>query len=293
MRRAKPVQRKKSKRSIIRRKNTSAERIIIFARRFGIIAAALVFLGWVGSWFFLSDAAYHTGQWARDKVLNVTADAGFVVEDLLVEGRTYTDSDAIMAIANVAKGDPLFSFDAAAAQSMIERLSWVEAAKVTRRLPDTIHIELTEREPFALWQHQGRVRLIDDEGEVLTDHKLSRFSDLLIVVGKDAPIECGSFLALLSAEPLVREKVESAMHVAGRRWDLTLKNGVTVKLPERNASLALSTLARAQADDALLDKDIKMIDMREQARIVIRTKPGAVQEYKASYNSDGSSGDSI
>jgi len=253
----------------------------------------LVFVGWLGSWFFLSNAAYHTGQWARDKVLNATADAGFVVENLLVEGRHYTDSDAVMAIANVGKGDPLFSFDTKAAKDMLEKLSWVKAAKVSRRLPDTIYIQLTEREPFALWQHQGRVRLIDDEGVILTDHDLSRFRDLLIVVGKDAPQKCRAFLALLSAEPIVQEKVESAMHVGGRRWNLTLKNGVIVKLPEENTALALSTLARAQVDDALLEKDIKMIDMREQDRIVIRTKPGAVQEYKASFNPKSSLVDSI
>lgn len=255
--------------------------------------AGLVFLGWLGSWFFLSDAAYHTTSWAKDKVLGVTADTGFVVENLMVEGREYTDSDAILAIANIQKGDPLFSFDTDAAQSMLEKLSWVEGAQVTRRLPDTIHIQITERAPFALWQNKGRLSLIDDKGVFLTDHKLSRFKDLLIVVGKDAPQECGDFLSLLGAEPLVKEQVESAKHVAGRRWDLTLKNGVLVKLPEEGASLALSKLAKAQADDSLLDKDIKMIDMREQARIVIRTKPGAVQEYKATYNSNTTPGNSI
>lgn len=252
-----------------------------------------MFVGWLGSIFFLSDAAYHTANWAKDKVLSATASAGFVVEDLMVEGRKYTDADAILAISNIKKGDPLFSFDTDAAQLMLERLSWVDVAQVTRRLPDTIHIQITERKPFALWQHNKKISLIDDEGVFLTDYKLSRFKDLLIVVGKDAPQECGEFLGLLSAEPTVREKVESAMHVAGRRWDLTLKNGVVVKLPEEDVSLALSTLAKAQEQDALLDKDIKMIDMREATRIVIRTKPGAVQEYKATYHSNAASGSSI
>tara|TARA_B100000508_G_scaffold139973_1_gene139528 strand:- start:998 stop:1876 length:879 start_codon:yes stop_codon:yes gene_type:complete len=291
--RSSKVKSRKSKRSIIRRKNTSAERIIFFAKRFGLTFAALVFVGWLGSWFFLSDAAYHTKNWAKDKVLGVTANSGFVVENLMLEGRKYTDADAILAIANIQKGDPLFSFDTDAAQLMLERLSWVKEAHVTRRLPDTIHIQITERQPFALWQHNKKISLIDDEGVFLTNYKLSRFKDLLIVVGKDAPQESGDFLKLLSAEPTVREKVESAMYVAGRRWDLTLKNGVTIKLPEEEVSLALSTLAKAQVEDALLDKDIKMIDMREQARIVIRTKPGAVQEYKATYHSNTTSGNSI
>jgi len=214
------------------------------------------------------------------------------VDNLLVEGRVHTDVDAIMAIANIRKGDPLFAFDAAGAQDMLERLSWVKNARVQRKLPDTIHIEITERAPFALWQHDKRISLIDDEGVVLTDHNLKRFADLLIVAGKSAPQESSHFLSLLSAEPAVRNKVASAMHVAGRRWNLTLQNGVSVKLPEEGTALALSTLAKAQMEDGLLDKDIQAIDMREATRIVVQTKPGAVQDYKASYQIPAS-GDAI
>ena len=216
----------KSKRSIIRRKNTSAERIISFAKRAGVILAVLVFVGWVGSWFFLTEANEKTSYWAKEKLLNATASAGFSVKNLMVEGREYTDYDAILAIANIQKGDPLFSFNARAAKDMLEKLSWVKEAHVERRMPDTIYIEVVEREPFALWQNNKRLSLIDDEGVFLTNHKLNRFKDLLIVVGKEAPQECGEFLSLLNSEPFVHEKVESVRHVAGRRWDLALKNGV-------------------------------------------------------------------
>lgn len=255
--------------------------------------AVIVFVGWLGSWFFLSDAAYHTANWAKDKMLGVSSNAGFTVNDLMVEGREYTDVDAVLAIANIQKGDPLFSFDTKSAKNLLEKLSWVKSAKVERRLPDTIYIKITEREPFALWQNNGKISLIDDKGVFLTDNNLARFKDLIIVVGKHAPQESGEFLSLLNSEPTVKDKVESAMYVAGRRWDLKLKNGVQVKLPEKDTEFALSKLSKAQIDDGLLDKDIKTIDMRDNDRIVIRIKPGAVQEYKASYNSNASSGDSI
>lgn len=266
------------------------------AKKFGLVLGVFVLIGWLGSWFFLSDADYHTKSWAQDKTLDFTADLGFTVKDLLVEGRHYTDADVVMAIVNIRKGDPLLSFDTKSAQDMLSKLSWVKTAYVERRLPDTIYIELTERKPFALWQNNKQVKLIDDEGVFLTDHKLDRFKDFIMVVGKDAPKHSGDFLTLLNVETIVRDKVETAQYVGDRRWDLILKNGITVKLPENDVSLALSQLAGAQEDEALLDKDIKMIDMREVDRIVIRTKPGAVQdyqEYKASYKSNTASGDSI
>jgi len=265
-------------------------------RKFGLVLGVFVLIGWLGSWFFLSDADYHTKTWAHEKTLGFTADLGFTVKDLLVEGRHYTDADAVMAIVNVRKGDPLFSFDTKSAQDMLNKLSWVKSAHVERRLPDTIYIGLTEREPFALWQNNKQIKLIDEDGVFLTDHKLDRFKDYIMVVGDEAPEHSGDFLKILNVETIVRDKVESAQYVGDRRWDLVLKNGITVKLPENDVSLALSRLSLAQTEEALLDKDIKMIDMREVDRIVIRTKPGAVQdyqEYKASYKSNTASGDSI
>jgi cell division protein FtsQ len=102
-------------------------------------------------------------------------------------------------------------------------------------------------------------------------------------VGDDAPQEAPSFFKLLEAEPELWKRVDAAKLVSGRRWDLKLKNGVEVKLPEEELTVALRRLAVLQEEDQLMDKDIMTIDVREPERVTIRTKPGAVQEYKASY----------
>jgi cell division protein FtsQ len=139
----------------------------------------------------------------------------------------------------------------------------------------------------ALWQSGGKLKLIDGEGVVLTDSGLSKFRDLLLVVGENAPAHVGDLNALLQGQPDVRDKVEAAIYVSGRRWDLRLKSGqtgneVTVRLPENDPGLALARLARAQHEDRLLDKDLTSVDLRDGDRIIVATKPGAVQEYKAS-----------
>lgn len=219
--------------------------------------------------------------------MQVSAASGFAVENILVEGRVYTDTDTLKAITNIQKGDPLFSFHPAEAQDMIEKLSWVRVAHVERRLPDTIYIGLEERKPLALWQREKRVSLIDEEGVVLTDHKLERFKDLMIVVGKQAPEKSPAFLKMLEAEPSIKERAEAASLVSDRRWDVKLESGAVVKFPEENLELALRRLAVTHEEEGILDKNVGVIDVREPDRITVRTKPGAVQEYKAGYNPDG------
>ena len=176
---------------------------------------------------------------------------------------------------------------------MIEKLSWVKAAQVERRMPDTIYIGLEERVPMALWQRHKRLSLIGSEGVILTDHKLERFKDYIIVVGEDVPAKAPEFLRLLRSEPIIQSRVEAATLISKRRWDLTLKNNILVKLPENETALSLRRLAVTQEEENLMDKDIREIDMRDPLRITVRTKPGAVQEYKAGYKTTSHAGGAI
>lgn len=206
---------------------------------------------------------------------------GFQVKDILVEGRLHSDPDVLRALINIERGDPIFAFDPKDAKDMIERIAWVKEAHVERRLPGTIYIGLMERQPMALWQHKKKIRVIDSEGVTLTDRKIGPYKELIILVGESAPKHAPELLQLISAESTLDGRIEAATWVGERRWDLKLKNGITVKLPEDDPGYALRRLSQAQDDDGLLEKDLKVIDMRAADRITVRTRPGAVQEYKA------------
>ena len=235
----------------------------------------------------MSDASERFGDWVNNKVVATTAAYGFQVENILVEGRTYTDAETLKAIVNLDQGDPIFLFKPDQAKQMIEKLSWVKSVRVERRLPDTIYIGLNERVPLALWQHNKKLSLIDTEGVILTENDLSRFKDFIVVVGDDIPVQAPEFLSLLKVEPSIWEQAEAATLVSGRRWDLKLKTGIVVKLPEDNTAVALRRLALMQEKDKLMDKNISVIDIRDQERITIQTKPGAVQKYKAGFQTSG------
>lgn len=252
------------------------------SRQTGLALGVVVFLLWVGLWVVLSGLPGRTVEAVREGFYNKTAEAGFVVNNVLVEGRENTDSDVLLALINVERGDPLFSFHPASAREMIERIAWVKEAHVERRLPDTIYVSLTERKPLALWQNKGRVRLIDREGEVLTERNLKPFSHLMILVGEKAPQKVGHLEMLLAVAPDIQKRIEAATWVGNRRWDLKLKNGAVVRLPEKDEAYALKRLMDSHKAEGLLDKQLKVIDIREHDRIVVRTHPGAVKEYKAS-----------
>lgn len=252
-------------------------------RRFGVVCLVLAGFTWLGAWLVMSNAATKISTWAHNETIELTSSLGFNVSDVLVEGRVYTDPAIIRAIINIEKGDPLFSLNPQAAQDLIEKISWVKTAHVERRWPDTIYIGLEEHTPIALWQKDKQLSLLNTQGELIATKNLTPFKDLVIVIGEDAPQHTPGLIANLKAEEGVYERVESASRVSERRWDLTLKNGMKIRLPENDIGLAIHSIALAQAQDNLLEKDLMSLDVRDPSRMIVRTAPGAAQDYKAGY----------
>lgn len=282
-RRKKPGTRKSTILQRHRRQAKSA-RLIGALRRVGVSTALVVFVLWLGAWIALSGVIDRAQSAISAGFVRHAAAHGFVVQDVLVEGRKYTDPELILGILNIDRGDPIFDFDPARAHENLSKITWISDLSVERRLPGIVYVSIREREPFALWQNNGKLHLIDREGFVISDTQteLARFHDLPFVVGDGARDHASALIDLISAEPLVRERLEAAIYVGKRRWDLRLKNGTAINLPEEDLSLALRRLGDAQERDLLLDKNVQSIDLRETSRIIIQTRPGAVQEYKAS-----------
>ncbi len=260
--------------------------ILPWLRRFGLKMGVALFILWAGTWLHMSGSFAKAGLWAKQSMITASGEMGFVVDDILLEGRVYSDIDFVRAVINIQKGDPLFAFNPAQARTLLERMEWVRHAHVERRLPDKIYIRLSERVPMALWQKDQVLHLLDDRGEeIKTDH-LSRFSDLMIVIGEEAPQKARYLITALQDEPSIFARVEAASWVGNRRWDLRMKSGMKVKLPEEDIAVALRRLYNAQEEDGLLDKKLAAIDLRASDKIILKTKPGGIQEYKAGLKAD-------
>jgi cell division protein FtsQ len=239
---------------------------------------------WFGAWLVAGHIPQKISRAAWDGFLGYSKSAGFQVSQILVEGRENTPHHAIRGVINTKKGDPLFAFDPHQAQKLIERISWVEEAAVSRRWPDTIHVALTERQPLALFETPDHKRmLIDAEGVRLTSDRLQRFDHLPVVYGDGARKNAETLLNYITREPLIAKRLHSAQYIANRRWDIILHNRIRIRLPAQDVALSLRRLSRAHDTRAILDKDLKSIDMREDDRIIVRTAPGKVQDYKAGY----------
>lgn len=251
------------------------------ALKLGLVALPIVMLGGAGTWAYQSGWFGLMGDRITASLIDLTVDAGLEVQEVLVEGRNETDRTAVMAAIQVKRGDPIMKFDPEAARAGLERLRWVATATVERRLPDTVFVKLDERRPMALWQRDGKLALIDRDGEVLTERELGRYNNLLQIIGADAPKHAQELLGHLGTVPALFKRVNAATRIGGRRWDLHLSNGVIVRLPESDIGGALHHLADQEAKQPVLDRDIVAVDLRMPDRLVIQTSTTAAQRRRA------------
>ncbi len=91
------------------------------------------------------------------------------------------------------------------------------------------------------------------------------------MVGRGAETRAKEFLALLDRFPAIREQVRASVLVGERRWNLRLKNGLDVRLPETEVAGALEHLVDARPrGKKLLTRDIAVVDMRLSDRVTVR-----------------------
>ena len=217
-------------------------------------------------------------QYAADRMLSGTARLGLAVNDIKVEGRETTDRETILTALAAGPGTPILAMSPRRAKEQLEALPWVRSAVVERRLPDTLYVRLVERKPLTLWQHGGKIELIDREGAVIPVTRLDRFAKLPMVVGESAASHAAELLDMLATEPDLAARVTAAIRVGSRRWNLRIDNAIDVLLPADAPAAGWTQLARLERASAILKRDVQTVDVRLPDRLVLRVNPEAPKE---------------
>ena len=209
---------------------------------------------------------------ARDAAANA---AGFHIASIAIAGTKEVTREEVLAAAGVTGKSSLLFLDAELARTRLKSNPWIGEATILKLYPNRLHIALTERQAFAMWQKDKQVSVIASDGTVVQPFVDARYANLPLVVGAGAEKAANDFLAITDRFPAIRDLVHAYVFVAERRWNLRLKNGVDIRLPEVEPERALETLMTLDRDKKLLSRDLAVIDLRFTDRIVARLSDAA------------------
>ncbi|AMG73874.1 MULTISPECIES: cell division protein FtsQ/DivIB [Sphingopyxis] len=219
-------------------------------------------------------AAHATGVTAKvqEEWAQAVGRAGFQVRKVEVVGADRIDRLKVYDIALAQKDRSMAAVDLEGVRHDLMQYGWIKDARVSRRLPDTLVVDIVERSPAAIWQNAGRLSLIDEKGVVLEPVSVATMPDLPLVIGPSANRRAQDLDRLLAEASSLKELLAGATWVGNRRWDLRFRSGETLSLPEgeTEAKRALAKFAHMDGANRLLGRGILRFDMRDPSRFVLR-----------------------
>jgi cell division protein FtsQ len=205
-------------------------------------------------------------------VSNVVGEAGLKVDAIQIDGLKRMDRMTVyeQALDQDSRAMPLV--DLALVRERLLQHPWVQDARVSRQLPNTLRIFIVERQAAAIWQNHGQLMLIDPSGVPLEPVAREAMPNLPLLVGDGANSQEPARRKLLDASPALRPMVKAATWIGNRRWDLTFDTGERLQLPEgeAEAAAALRKFAELDTGQRLLGRGHLGFDMRDPEKLVVR-----------------------
>lgn len=206
-------------------------------------------------------------------------EAGLRVDTIQINGLKRMDRMTVyqQVLDQNARAMPLVNLSDVRAKLLA--YPWIKDARVSRRLPDKLLIDIVEREPAAIWQNHGQLMLIDPTGVPLEPVSREAMPDLPLLVGDGANSQEPARRDLMDSAPALKPLVRAATWVGNRRWDIIFDTGEKLQLPEgeKEAKDALKKFAEKDGSLRLLGRGNLGFDMRdtESGNLVVR-RPAAI-----------------
>lgn len=191
------------------------------------------------------------------------------VNHLDITGDTQNlDIDAVTAAVGVQRGTAIRSVDIRQINNKILAVPGIKNAS-TRRLPNGNLIVKTEmHKPIAMYSDGLYFYPLSADGTKIETPMEQPSPNTIVIHGK-LPKDLTNIINILSG---LSEHIDYIDMVESRRWNIHTKSGITIYLPEENVANAVSKLNLLNQKHQILSRDLSVIDMRDDSRILVKTR---------------------
>ena len=234
---------------------------------------SIIVVGLAIAWTVASYAG--VPEMARDELAKSASRSGFEVSKVRVSGVERMNEQLVYERVLAQRGRPMPLVELGDVRDSLLELPWVADARVSRQLPDTLKIDIVEREPHAVLRKPDRLMLVDGQGHELEPIAREAAKGKLLIEGPGAQKQVEELGRLLDAAPALKPHIAGAEWVGNRRWNLTFNSGQLLALPEGDAGApALVKFAQLDGMHRLIGGKPIAVDMRVPDRVYLRCKDG-------------------
>jgi len=212
------------------------------------------------------------------------------ITSVAVTGAVRVAPDEAVGLSGITEGQNILSFNATEAAEGLKANPWVLSAEVKRRLPGSVEIALTEREPAALVLLDKDLYVMDSSGTVFKKYTAADRLDLPVVTGltrealKDGGAEAANLMQLMTVlrnrEGLVNLAKVSEINVdpVFGLSIYTLDEGVRLSVGSGSFSDKLASFDKVVASRGGVLGGIEAMDLNNSRSVVVRFTDKAFKE---------------
>jgi cell division protein FtsQ len=189
---------------------------------------------------------------------------GWKGHHLLIEGRkTLSEKDLKDAI-QFNPAEPLLNIDIGQIYTRLKKNMWINKVCVKKIYPGTLYIKIEERKPYCCVLQKNRSVVVDRSGVVLHE---GLESYLPKVKGPGAHLYAHEILDVLLQFKNISPHIDYIERKRSGRFDLFLKDGIRIALPQENVVDALHKLSMI-LEKGQLRKTHMTLDLRVPDKII-------------------------
>jgi len=144
--------------------------------------------------------------------------------------------------------------------------SFIESFNIRKKYPQSLHIEIFEKQPVAILFNKKEKFYLSDKSELIKFIKDPKFKDLPYVIGE--PKKFKILFETLKKLNFPINSVKKYVLYESNRWDIEIKNNQIIKLPEVNYNDSLKNyLSLANKNEF---KKYKIFDFRINNQLILK-----------------------
>ena len=235
-----------------------------------IIIILLIFIIFIVTTIFYNNY-YKSSKYSllQNTINTLLINNGFLIKNIDLTGNNIIKRSEILNTFESYKNKNIFNVDLLKIHSALLSNRWIENLEIKRILPNTIKIKITEKKAVAIWQTKFGNNLITQKGDVISDTEINNFYNTLpIIIGKEANKKASYILKILKGNPELYNRIWSISYVNKRRWNIHLKEGLTILFPKNNLKKAWNQIQYLQYKYKILELGLTEIDVRNKNKIL-------------------------
>lgn len=195
----------------------------------------------------------------------------FMLSALSIQGSSDSLNAEIREILGLNFPISSFDLDLADLRNRVLSLPPVETAEVRLEGGSILHVKVKEKVPALLLKDDTGIHVLNKNGDYIRPLLSTEYgSKLPVITGEGAQKAAAEAFILFSALYDKLDEVRGLVLVGGRRWNIVLKSGQVIMLPEKKSEQAVQKILILDKAEKILSRDIAVFDFRLPYRITLR-----------------------